>query len=91
MTGRGGARAPLPAVHRSIVSSETDARTRRSPGERMRSDDDVIIARAMIKAYAGGAFAAASQRVADHARAGESDGADFWRNVAEIIRELDET
>ena len=47
------------------------------------------VARMMIRSFGGRAGAIMDRRAEDHIRAGEEEGADFWRRVAQEVREIE--
>jgi hypothetical protein len=47
------------------------------------------VARMMIRSFGGRAAAIMDRRAEDHVRAGEEEGADFWRRVAQAVREIE--
>jgi len=47
------------------------------------------VARMMIRSFGHRAAAIMDQRAEDHVRAGETEGADFWRRVARAIRDIE--
>jgi len=50
--------------------------------------DAIAVARELIATYGPRAAATVDQRVAEHERAGDRDGALFWAKVARAVRGL---
>jgi hypothetical protein len=56
----------------------------------MEDERDIAeVARMMIRSFGDRAVAIMDRRAEDHIRAGEAEGADFWRRVAHAIREIE--
>jgi hypothetical protein len=55
----------------------------------MEDDTDILaVASATIARFGADAEAVVEGRAEEHLRAGEREGAEFWRNVANAIREM---
>ncbi|MEA2781365.1 MAG: hypothetical protein QOK29_2909 [Rhodospirillaceae bacterium] len=56
----------------------------------MEDDQHVIqVARVMVRSFGARAETIMEKRAEDHMRAGEAEGAAFWRRVAQAIRTLE--